>query len=93
LIITVALPSSLGRSDAATFRNQLIVALEQKESVVVECGGAAALPSLWIQLLHAAAQSAGARGLGITLRGLGDDARASLRAVGFDPARSALVLE
>ena len=68
MVITVSLPPFLGRSEAATFRNQLLVALEQKESVAVECAEAGPLPSLWVQLLHSAATSAKARGLSVTLK-------------------------
>lgn len=93
MIITVSLPAFLGRSEAATFRNQLLVALEQKESIAVECAGAGPLPSLWIQLLHAAATSAKARGLQVSLKAASLECRESLRAIGFDPAHSALVLE
>jgi hypothetical protein len=93
MIITVSLPPFLGRSEAASFRNQLLVALEQKESVAVECAGAGPLPSLWIQLLHAAATSAKARGLSVTLKAASKECRESLRAIGFDAAQSALVLE
>lgn len=70
MVITVSLPPFLGRSEAATFRNQLLVALEQKESVAVECADAGPLPSLWIQLLHSAATSARARGLSVNRTGL-----------------------
>jgi anti-anti-sigma regulatory factor len=93
VVITVSLPPFLGRSEAATFRNQLLVALEQKESIAVECAEAGALPSLWIQLLHAAATSAKARGLSVTLKAASEECRKSLQAIGFDPAQSALVLE
>lgn len=93
MVITVSLPPFLGRSEAAAFRNQLLVALEQKESVAVECAEAGPLPSLWIQLLHAAAASASAKGLSVTLRAASDECRKSLRAIGFDPAQSALVVE
>ena len=58
MVITVSLPPFLGRTEAATFRNQLLVALEQRESIAVECAEAGPLPSLWIQLLHSAASSA-----------------------------------
>lgn len=93
MVITVSLPQLLGRSEAATFRNQLLVALEQKESVAVECAGAGPLPSLWIQLLHSAAAAAKARGLSVTLKAASAECRESLRAIGFDAARSPLVLE
>lgn len=93
VVITVSLPSFLGRSEAAAFRNQLLVAFEQKESVSVECDAAGALPSLWVQLLHSAAISAKARGLSVSLKAASDECRKSLQAIGFDPARSALVLE
>lgn len=93
MVITVSLPPFLGRTEAATFRNQLLVALEQKESVAVECAEAGPLPSLWIQLLHAAATSAKAKGLSVTLRAASEECRKSLQAIGFDPAQSALVVE
>ena len=93
MVITVSLPAFLGRSEAATFRNQLLVALEQKESVAVECAEAGALPSLWVQLLHAAAASAKTRGLSVSLKAASAECRESLKAIGFDPAHSALVLE
>lgn len=93
MVITVSLPAFLGRSEAAAFRNQLLVALEQKESIAVECANAGPLPSLWVQLLHSAAASATARGLSVTLKAASQDCRESLRAIGFDAARSALVLE
>ncbi|PZU94970.1 MAG: hypothetical protein DI527_01695 [Chelatococcus sp.] len=93
MVITVSLPQLLGRSEAAAFRNQLLVALEQKESVAVECAGAGPLPSLWIQLLHSAATAAKARGLSVTLKAASVECRESLRAIGFDAARSPLVLE
>ena len=93
VVITVSLPAFLGRSEAAAFRNQLLVALEQKESIAVECAGAGPLPSLWIQLLHAAATSAQAKGLSVTLKAASEECRQSLQAIGFDPAQSALVLE
>ena len=93
MVITVSLPPFLGRSEAATFRNQLLVALEQRESIAVECAEAGALPSLWIQLLHSAATSAAARGLSVTLKAASEECRESLRAIGFDAAHSALVLE
>jgi hypothetical protein len=93
MVITVSLPAFLGRTEAATFRNQLLVALEQKESIAVECAGAGPLPSLWIQLLHSAAASAKARGLSVSLRAASLECRESLRAIGFDSAHSALVLE
>lgn len=93
MVITVSLPPFLGRSEAASFRNQLLVALEQKESVAVECAEAGPLPSLWIQLLHSAAASAKARGLSVTLKAASLECRESLRAIGFDAAQSALVLE
>ncbi len=93
MVITVSLPPFLGRSEAAAFRNQILVALEQKESVSVECAAAGPLPSLWIQLLHSAATSATARGLSVTLKSASSECRESLRAIGFDAARSALVLE
>ncbi|MGO4666277.1 hypothetical protein [Bosea sp. 2RAB26] len=92
VVITVSLPAFLGRSEAAAFRNQLLVALEQKESIAVECAEAGPLPSLWIQLLHAAATSAQAKGLSVTLKA-SEECRKSLQAIGFDPAQSALVLE
>lgn len=93
VVITVSLPAFLGRSEAAAFRNQLLVALEQKESIAVECAEAGPLPSLWVQLLHAAATSAQARGLSVTLKAASEECRKSLQAIGFDPAQSALVLE
>jgi len=93
MVITVSLPPFLGRSEAAAFRNQLLVALEQKESVAVECAAAGPLPSLWIQLLHAAAVSAHARGLSVSLKAMSEECRRSLQAIGFDRADSALVLE
>lgn len=93
MVITVSLPAFLGRSEAAAFRNQLLVALEQKESIAVECAEAGPLPSLWIQLLHSAAVSAKARGLSVTLKAASSECRKSLLAIGFDPAHSALVLE
>jgi anti-anti-sigma regulatory factor len=93
VVITVSLPAFLGRSEAAAFRNQLLVALEQKESVAVECASAGALPSLWVQLLHSAAASAKARGLTVSLKAASEDCRKSLQAIGFNPAQSALVLE
>lgn len=93
MVITVSLPQFLGRSEAATFRNQLLVALEQKESIAVECADAGPLPSLWIQLLHSAATSAKALGLSVTLKAVSEECRESLRAIGFDAAQSALILE
>ena len=93
VVITVSLPPFLGRSEAAAFRNQLLVALEQKESVSVECAEAGPLPSLWIQLLHSAAASAQAKGLSVSLKAASAECRQSLQAIGFDPAQSALVLE
>jgi hypothetical protein len=93
VVITVSLPPFLGRSEAAAFRNQLLVALEQNESVSVECETAGALPSLWVQLLHSAAVSAKVRGLSVTLKAASDECRKSLQAIGFDPVQSALVLE
>jgi anti-anti-sigma regulatory factor len=93
VVITVSLPAFLGRSEAAAFRNQLLVALEQKESVSVECAEAGPFPSLWVQLLHSAAISAKARGLSVTLKAASEECRKSLQAIGFDPAQSALVLE
>lgn len=93
MVITVSLPAFLGRTEAAAFRNQLLVALEQKESVAVECAEAGPLPSLWIQLLHSAATSARAKGLSVTLRAASEECRKSLQAIGFDPAQSALVVE
>jgi anti-anti-sigma regulatory factor len=93
VVITVSLPPFLGRSEAAAFRNQLLVALEQKESVSVECAEAGPLPSLWIQLLHSAAASAKAKGLSVSLKSASVECRQSLQAIGFDPAQSALVLE
>jgi hypothetical protein len=93
VVITVSLPALLGRSEAAAFRNQVLVALEQKESIAVECAEAGPLPSLWVQLLHSAAVSAKARGLSVTLRAASEECRKSLQAIGFDPAQSALVLE
>jgi len=93
MVITVSLPQFLGRSEAATFRNQLLVALEQKESIAVECADAGPLPSLWIQLLHSAATSAKALGLSVTLKAMSEECRESLRAIGFDATQSALVLE
>lgn len=93
VVITVSLPPFLGRSEAAAFRNQLLVALEQKESVAVECAEAGPLPSLWVQLLHSAAISAKARGLSVTLKAASDECRKSLKAIGFVPGQSALVLE
>ncbi|MEN5081208.1 STAS domain-containing protein [Bosea sp. TWI1241] len=93
MVITVSLPPLLGRSEAAAFRNQLLVAIEQKESVAVECAGAGPFPSLWIQLLHAAAGSAQAKGLSVTLRGLSAECRKSFEAIGFDFSHSALVVE
>ncbi len=93
VVITVSLPPFLGRTEAAAFRNQLLVALEQKESVAVQCAEAGPLPSLWIQLLHAAAMSAKAKGLTVTLASASAECRKSLAAIGFDPAQSALVVE
>jgi len=93
VVITVSLPPFLGRSEAAAFRNQLLVALEQKESISVECATAGPLPSLWVQLLHAAATSAKARGLSVTLKAASEECRKSLQAIGFDPVQTALVLE
>lgn len=93
VIITVSLPAFLGRSEAAAFRKQILVALEQTESVSVECEAAGPLPSLWIQLLHSAALSAKARGLTVTLKAASEECRRSLQAIGFDPAQSALILE
>jgi hypothetical protein len=93
MVITVSLPPFLGRAEAATFRNQILVALEQRESIAVECAEAGALPSLWVQLLHAAAVSAAARGLSVTLRAASRECRESLQAIGFAAADSALVLE
>lgn len=93
VVITVSLPPFLGRSEAAAFRNQLLVALEQRESVSVECAEAGPLPSLWIQLLHSAAASAKAKGLSVSLKAASAECRQSLQAIGFDPAQSALVLE
>ena len=87
------LPSRLGRSEAAAFRNQLLVAMEQKESVSIECAEAGALPSLWVQLLHAAATSFQAKGLTVSLNAASQECRKSLEAIGFRPADSALVLE
>jgi anti-anti-sigma regulatory factor len=93
VVITVSLPPFLGRTEAAAFRNQMLVAMEQKESVAIECAEAGALPSLWIQLLHSAAASAKARGLSVTLKRVSAECRQSLQAIGFDPAQSDLVLE
>lgn len=93
MVITVSLPTFLGRSEAAAFRNQLLVALEQKESIAVECNSVGSLPSLWVQLLHSAATSAAARGLSVTLKAASKECRESLQAIGFDAAQSALVLE
>jgi anti-anti-sigma regulatory factor len=93
VVITVSLPPFLGRTEAAAFRNQLLVAMEQRESVAIECAEAGALPSLWIQLLHSAAASAKARGLSVALKRVSEECRQSLQAIGFDPAQSALVLE
>lgn len=93
MVITVSLPPFLGRSEAAAFRNQLLVALEQKESVAIECAEAGPFPSLWIQLLHAAASSAKARGLSVTLKAASEECRKSFEAIGFAAADSALVLE
>ena len=93
MVITVSLPPFLGRTEAAAFRNQLLVAMEQRESVAIECAEAGALPSLWIQLLHSAAASAKARGLSVALKRASEECRQSLQAIGFDPAQSALVLE
>ncbi len=93
MVITVSLPPFLGRSEAAAFRNQLLVAFEQKESVAIDCAQAGPFPSLWIQLLHAAAGSAKARGLHVTLRAVSEECRKSFEAIGFDAAQSALVLE
>ena len=93
MVITVSLPPLLGRSEAAAFRNQLLVALEQRESVCVECAGAGGFPSLWIQLLHAAAASAKAHNLSVTLKAMSEECRQSFQAIGFDFAQSALVLE
>lgn len=93
VVISVSLPPFLGRSEAAAFRNQLLVALEQKESIAVECAEAGPFPSLWIQLLHSAATSARARGLSVTLKAASDECRQSFQAIGFDPAQSPLVLE
>lgn len=93
MVISVSLPPFLGRSEAAAFRNQLLVALEQKESVAIECASAGPLPGLWIQLLHAAAMSAQARGLSVSLKAASQECRQSFQAIGFDAAQSALVLE
>lgn len=93
MVITVSLPNLLGRSEAASFRNQLLVALEQKESVSIDCATAGPMPALWIQLLHAAATSARARGLSVTLKAASQECRRSFEAIGFDGADSALILE
>lgn len=93
MVITVSLPPFLGRTEAAAFRNQMLVAMEQKESVAIDCAEAPALPSLWIQLLHSAAGSAKAHGLSVTLKRVSEECRQSLQAIGFDPVQSALVLE
>ena len=93
MVITVSLPPFLGRSEAATFRNQLLVAFEQRESVAIECASAGPLPSLWVQLLHSAAASAAARDLSVSLKAMSRECRDSLSAIGFDASASALVLE
>lgn len=75
------------------FRNQLLVALEQKESVSIECAQAGPLPALWVQLLHAAATSFQAKGLSVSLAAVSQECRSSLAAIGFRPADSALILK
>ena len=63
--ISVALPPVLGRVEAASFRNQLLVAFDQKESVAIECTTVGTLPALWVQLLCAEAVSAQTRKLAV----------------------------
>jgi anti-anti-sigma regulatory factor len=91
--ISVALPSVLGRVEAAAFRGQLLVAFDQKESVVIDCAQASPLPALWVQLLCSAAASAQSRQLSVVLKGISDHCRSSFTGLGIDPAASALVLE
>ncbi len=91
--ISVALPATLGRVEAASFRNQLLVAFDQKESVAIECANIGALPALWVQLLCAAAVSAQSKQLSIALKGISALGRASFESIGIDLANSAFVLE
>ena len=91
--ISVALPSTLGRVEAVAFRGQLLVAFDQKESVVIDCTHAGSLPALWVQLLCSAAASARVRTLSVVLKGISEQCRASFTGLGIDPAASALVLE
>jgi anti-anti-sigma regulatory factor len=91
--ISVALPSALGRVEAASFRGQLLVAFDQKESVVIDCSRAGALPALWVQLLYSAAASAQARQLSVILKGISEQCRGSFAGLGIDLAASPLVLE
>jgi hypothetical protein len=93
LRISVALPSTLGRVEAAAFRGQLLVAFDQKESVVIDCTSAGALPALWVQLLCSAATAAHKRQLAVILKGMSELCRSSFTAIGIDPAANALVLE
>lgn len=93
LRITVALPPSFGRGEAVSFRNQLLVAFDQKESVVIDCARTGALPALWVQLLCAAAASAQGKQLSIVLKNISAACRASFEGIGVDLAKSALVLE
>jgi anti-anti-sigma regulatory factor len=91
--ISVALPSALGRVEAVAFRGQLLVAFDQKESVVIDCAQAGTLPALWVQLLCSAAASARSRQLSVVLKGISELCRNSFTAIGIDLAASALVLE
>lgn len=91
--ISVALPSALGRVEAIAFRGQLLVAFDQKESVVIDCAHAGSLPALWVQLLCSAAASARSRQLSVVLKGISELCRNSFTAIGIDLTASALVLE
>lgn len=91
--ISVALPAVLGRVEAGAFRGQLLIAFDQKESVVIDCANVGALPALWIQLLCSAAASARSKQLSVILKGASDLCRGSFEAIGVDLSTSALAME
>jgi anti-anti-sigma regulatory factor len=93
MIISVALPAQLGRSEAALVRDQIVAALDQGESISIDAEKLGTLPGLWLQLLLAAASSAEQRGQQLILRRPSQACLESFAELGIDPLAAHMVLE
>lgn len=93
MVISAAIPSSYSPADAAAFRKQILVALEQGESIAVNADTVGTLPAAWAQLLVAAAKSAARCGRHVVLRRPSEACLASFATLGIDLANGPLRVE